>query len=364
MKLSIISFTNNGIVLSEKIAGILKDWEIVLYTKCTKRQAAEEDVVAVIQVTASVSQWAGEQLREKNALLFIGACGIAVRAIAPHLADKLHDSPVLVMDEKGSFVIPLIAGHVGGANALARMLAQTINAQAVITTATDLNQAFAVDLFAEKNGLRIVNKEGIARVSSKILAYQNISISIEPGHFCESDSLPKGVELVLYPPAKHVDVVITSENKVFDAALLLQPKEYVIGMGCRKGKEAEAIEGLIARSMKAVGISAEQVFALASVELKKEEQGFLSWSRKANVPFLTYSAEQLRQVEGTFHSSAFVREQTGVDNVCERAALLCCELADEKAGSLSGRLVLEKQAQDGMTIAIAKREWSVRFDEA
>lgn len=120
-----------------------------------------------IAVQESVSVWAGEQMAAHHALVFVGACGIAVRAIAPWITDKLHDSPVLVMDEQGQYVIPLLSGHVGGANELAVRLAGELGAVPVITTATDLHGSFAVDLFAKRNDLWIHNREGIARVSAK-----------------------------------------------------------------------------------------------------------------------------------------------------------------------------------------------------
>ncbi|NLL78875.1 MAG: hypothetical protein GX234_03600 [Clostridiales bacterium] len=379
-KLSIISFTEQGIRLSEKIEKLLSGEaeqadestdragadriSIELFTKYTgkicmkngKKDEAPKEIREVRQEKRSLSEWAGEQFLEKNALLFIGACGIAVRAVAPHLVDKLHDSPVLVMDEKGEYVIPVLSGHMGGANELAFFLAKITGAEPVITTATDLNRKFAVDLFAKKNGLFIVNRDGIARVSAKVLAGESIIISIENGHVQKKERLPEGIQLVSYPPKQSVDVVVCTKEREFDTQILLRPKEYVIGMGCRKGKEADEIAALINRTLKKLGICLHQVFALSSIEQKREEAGFLAWSRKADIPFITYTAEELQRVPGNFHSSAFVKEKVGVSNVCERAALMAC--------GAGGRLVFEKQAEDGMTIAVARREWSVVLDEA
>ena len=351
MKISIISFTGNGIALSEKIAKMLRE-ECVLYTKC-RAYCMEQQTVRF--VTGSIGEWAKEQFEEGNALLFIGACGIAVRAIAPCITDKLHDSPVLAMDENRRYVIPLLSGHVGGANELAVFIAGKTGAEPVITTATDSNHQFAIDLFAKKNGLIIVNKEGIVKVSSKVLAGKSIAMSVERGHLEKNVKPPKGIELVEYPPLQKVDAVITSENREFDTAILLKPKEYVIGVGCRKGKEAEKIEDFIRSHLQRARISPAQVFGMASITVKKDEPGLLAWSRKERLPFVTYTAEELGRVEGNFHKSEFVREQVGVDNVCERAALKLC--------GPGGRLVCEKNAEDGMTIAIAKREWRVCFEE-
>lgn len=346
MKLNIISFTENGIRLSKRIAAeILKVKppgfsDILLFTKWSGAKewdsGGSENTPAY--VSCRIHEWAGRQMEEKNALVFIGACGIAVRAIAPFIDNKLYDSPVLVADEFGEFVIPVLSGHMGGANELAFALAKLIGAVPVITTATDLNQTFAVDLFAKKNELAVMNKEGIAKVSSKVLQGKTVTISMEP-----------------YPPKGPVDVVITSENRDFDAALVLKPRIYAVGIGCRRGKESETIDSFIMETLKEYEIPVNQVFALASIDRKKDETGLLAWSRKKRVPFMTYSAEDLESVQGEFQSSEFVKSQVGVDNVCERAALMAC--------GDGGELIVKKHAKDGMTIAVAKRKWSVDFGE-
>ena len=340
-RLSVISFTENGSTLAERLKGRIPSYEVVCFQK--------EQIKA-----KGLDTWTGEQMRQKNSLLFIGACGIAVRAIAPHLTDKLHDSPVLVMDEQGHYVIPILAGHVGGANELARLIGIQTGAIPVITTATDINGKFAVDLFAKKNGLWIKNKDGIAKVSAKVLQGQTITMSIEHGHVPKECPIPAGIELVSYPPKKQVDVLVTSENVDADALLTLVPKEYVIGVGCKKGKEEEHITAFISEVMKEDDLELTQIYALASIAQKGKEEGLLGWSQKAGVLFLTFSAEELEQVEGIFEESAFVRQTVGVANVCERAAIKAC-----KEG---GTLIQKKMARDGMTLAIARREWRISFD--
>lgn len=358
MKLSIISFTEKGKHLSEKIAEAFKGddsqngredrkLEISLYTKC--RACMGEKHSAVLPVESSLGEWTKEQMQRKNALLFIGACGIAVRAVAPFVTDKLQDGPVLVMDERGNYVIPILSGHVGGANELANDIAGKTGAEPVITTATDVNQKFAVDVFAKKNGLSIVNKDGIVKVSSKVLAEKEITLSVEGG---QEGMTPEGVRLLPYPPAESADIVISSEDKEFDAAILLKPKEYVIGLGCRRGKSLEEIDRFIRAKLGELGISLSRIFALASISQKKDEEGILLWCQKEGIDFLTYTAEELQRVTGNFKSSAFVKAQVGVDNVCERAALNACE---------KGVLIASKYAQNGMTIAVAKRKWRVCF---
>lgn len=353
--LSIISFTEKGAHLSLKLLDMLSEegenaW---LYTKCSKYRDGSINK-RLRYVYSNTDEWAKVQMSAKNELLFIGACGIAVRAIAPWVADKLYDSPVLVMDELGTYVIPILSGHVGGANEIAVKIGEMTGSIPVITTATDLNKSFAVDIFAKKNYLYIENKDGIAKVSSKVLRGEKISIAIEPHDYGHDSRFANQIEIVDFPPKQPVDVIITTGNCDYNADLLLRPREYVLGMGCKRDKEPEKIAGYIDQTLTALGISKNQVYAICSIDKKRDEAGFLQWSSLERIPFITYSAEELEDVEGDFEVSQFVKSQVGVDNVCERAALKGC--------GEGGELVYRKHASDGMTIAVAKRDWRVSFD--
>lgn len=384
MKLAIISFTENGIKLSQTVAKRLSGRKVMLYTKCS-RYTAED--LKVQRGKESLQVWTAQRMAEGDALLFIGACGIAVRAIAPNLTDKLHDVPVLVMDEEGRYVIPILSGHVGGANELARELAGLMNACPVITTATDVQKKFAVDLFAKRNHLEIMNKDGIAKVSAKALAGRQLTIAVRAQNiecyhpkFCEvreedfteaenqllreanmhkHDWEVCGVEpplrLVPYVKNQQIDIVVseTPDNK--NALIWLRPKRYVVGMGCRKNKDTEELLDFYMKTLEKAMVEPGEVYALASIDKKRDEPGLLAISERMRIPFFTYTAEELNRVGACVHSSEFVKAQVGVDNVCERAALAGCEA--------NGTLIYEKQAFDGMTIAIAERNWSVILDE-
>lgn len=336
MNIAIISFTKRGRELSLILREALR----------------EKGTVTLAAKQKKLSEWAGQQFEAGNAMIFVGACGIAVRAIAPHIKDKLNDSPVLVVDECGQYVIPILSGHVGGANELSRFLAKQIGASAVITTATDLNRKFAVDIFAKKNGLTILKKDGIAKVSAKILNEEKVTVSVEGYEKNCEKNLPGELELLFYPPKGKTDIVISTKPEALSHAVLpLKPKEYVLGIGCKRGKSMEEIEPFIEETLKTAGIAENEVAGLFSIDKKKDEQGILQWAAKHRIPYETFSAAELAQVPGEFHGSEFVKEQVGIDNVCERAALAGC-----KAG---GRLILEKQVGDGVTLAVAKRKWSI-----
>jgi cobalt-precorrin 5A hydrolase len=261
----------------------------------------------------------------------------------------------LVMDEQGQYVIPLLSGHVGGANELAARLAGELGAVPVITTATDLHGSFAVDLFAKRNDLWIHNREGIARVSAKILAGEKITMSVQTGHLAVDENIPSEIRLCAYPPVERVDVLIADNTEeIFRkeaAELLLKPKKYILGAGCKKGTDSVKLEAFLRKILEEQDIAIEQVVALASIDVKKEERCLLEFSEKYRIPFRTYEAQELKAVQGEFHTSAFVKAQVGVDNVCERAAM--------RAAGADGQILLGKQVQDGMTVAIAEKVWKV-----
>lgn len=339
MKISIVTFTKSGALLAEKLKRNLLNVEIF-------NRAVEKE--------QSLKEWTKIQFNEKNAIVFIGGCGIAVRTIAPFIENKLTDSPVIVIDEKGKFVIPILSGHVGGANKIALKLAHILGAEPVITTATDINNKFAVDIFAVNNRFTVLNKDGIAKVSSKTLKDEKITVSVE-GRNIDQRDLPNWLILVDYPPDKKTDIVITtSKEKIDEAVLQLKPKEYVLGIGCKKGKSFEEIKSFVEKELKDLCISENDIAFISSVNRKKDENGIVKWSNFYRVPFVTYSEKELGQVNGEFTSSEFVKQTVGIDNVCERSAISAC--------NGKGNLILRKKAENGITLAVAKRIWDISWE--
>ena len=263
------------------------------------------------------------------ALIFVGAAGIAVRAVAGLVKDKLTDCPVIVIDDNGRFVIPLIAGHAGGANKIAVTIAKLIDAVPVITTSTDVNGAFSADVFAAENHLTIRNREGIRSVSAGALEGKSVTISIKD-----------------YPPKEKTDIIIADETDR-EYSLLLSPKRYVVGIGMRKGKDPDECERFIIKVLEENGLTVNDVYAVATIDIKEDEPAIRQFSNRHRIPVITFEAEILKRVQGDFTPSEFVEETTGVDNVCERAAVL--------AAGVGAALICKKQKGDGMTAAIAKR---------
>ena len=354
--INIISFTKKGEVLAKRIRAYLSQAQndfiengenVANKSECSLVQCINKCRTSEEYSSIRLSECARESFEKKQGMIFIGAAGIAVRTIAPFLKDKLHDPFVIVIDENGDYVIPILSGHVGCANEYARMIATFLDAQAVITTATDVSHCFAADLFAQKNQYVIQNKDGIARVSAKALAHEAITVNTLnevvtlsfDGTIVKREPLQKNQE---------ASDIITSpflqDRK--KGTLWLVPRCIVVGVGCRRGKEADAIKQVICERLSACGIAKEAVCQITSIDRKKDEVGLIETAADFHVEFVTFSEEMLKQVPGTFSSSAFVEKTVGVDNVCERSAM---------AATPQGTLLARKYAKDGVTVAIAMR---------
>ncbi|MGI6028127.1 MAG: cobalt-precorrin 5A hydrolase [Candidatus Heteroscillospira sp.] len=289
----------------------------------------------------SLSGWTAEVWNRAESLLFIGACGIAVRAIAPHVRDKLTDPAVVSVDEAGRFAVALLSGHVGGANALACRAAAITGGQAVVTTATDVNGLFAVDVFAAKNGLVLSDRRLAKEASAALLDGESLCLC---SPWPVSGKVPKGVNL----DGEGKKVYITTQNTPADALRLI-PRAVTLGIGCRRGTSEEDIERLAVDVLSASGVDIRAVKRVRSIDLKKDEPGLAAFCRKFGLEFVTSTAEELMAVPGVFGASEFVRGVTGCDNVCERAA------------AMDGEIIIHKTAGNGVTAAAAICPVSLEF---
>ena len=314
--IAFLTFTDRGEALAEKLAGELGG----------ETARAGRDL--------NLECWTEAAFREKRALVYVGAVGIAVRAIAPYLKHKAEDPAVLAVDETGRYVIPLLSGHLGGANALAGELAAVTGGEAVITTATDLHGVFAVDLWAKKQQLAIINAQRIKAVSAKILAGEAVSVS------CPWPVAGEPPELVALGSAGDVSVTF---RRVPEDVLALVPHTAVLGVGCRKGITGEQLEDVFQLFCEKRAFYPEAICAVVSVDRKEREPGLRAFCKARGWPLRCFSAEELNALPGVYSGSDFVRQTVGTDNVCERAAVLAS----------GGSLLEDKFACGGVTFALA-----------
>ena len=237
-----------------------------------------------------------------------------------------------VSDENGKYVISLMSGHAGGANRLSLVLAEALGAQPVITTATDGRNLFAVDVFAVEKGLQISDRTAAKQISARILAGEKLKIFPEDGCCAmPADSLQSrsreeetsctDVHGIIRRYGEGICGTKDRSEKDRKEALYLIPRRVTLGVGCRKGIGGDAVRKAVLEILRKTGVFRQAVCGIASIDLKKDEQGLLAFAREWKLPAVFYTAEELNALPGNFTASDFVRNITGVDCVCERSAV-------------------------------------------
>lgn len=348
MNAIIFSFTRNGAKISLKLQKYLDScgFKTGLYT--TRRY--KEIDQALKEISPSLQEMCKEFFSTCRLMIFIGATGIAIRSIAPYIRSKTRDPAVISIDEQGKFVIPLLSGHIGGANSLATGIAAVLKAVPVITTATDVNDLFAVDEWAARHNMSIFNMDAAKTFASYLVDCKKVGVKSE---FPVRGPLPKGMILAEEGP---VGLAISLRKTVqpFVETVVLRPRILHLGIGCRRGTSTDKIEEIVMQELTKLKVTLSVVKGIASIDVKKDEQGLLTFAEECALPVRFYSAEELNAVKGDFTPSAFVAQTVGVDNVCERAAVL---------DSHGGTLLLRKTGRNGVTLAVAAENYIVDFNE-
>ena len=316
-QIAIAGFTTNGCVLAQKIVSELEG------ARAWAPHRISEEVG--LPGFDSVGAWAGEAFAHGcDGIVFVGACGIAVRAIAPYVASKMHDPAVVCVDEAGTWAISLLSGHVGGANDLARRIARIVGATPVVTTATDMRGTFAIDEWAARRSLVIANPQLIKHVSGTLLEGGHVGVHVG-WQVSLTGELPAG--FVREECASDTD----SASDTNDAGDIRKP--------CRAGAAPDSAD------------ASHVLHAHVPIDLKAAEPAVVELAAKHGWLLRTFSAQALAAQSGDFASSEFVRTHVGVDNVCERA-LACCRATR----------ILDKQAHQGTTVAVGLVSEVLSFD--
>ncbi len=301
---------------------------------------------------------AGAAFGRLDGLIFICASGIAVRAIAPHLKGKHLDPAVIVMDEKGVFVISLLSGHLGGANELAREIASFLKATPVITTATDNAGLACVEDIAERFSLTIEDVKKIKSANSAILSKGRVSIvdadakrlSAMKRAFGESGVFTFDAKLAQRPGIKAFILVSDKARPVVPKAaagrtLLLRPREFAVGIGCRRGAGRRQIARAVKAAFDAASLSMLCIRNIATIDLKRGETGLTLFARSFKLPIEYFKSSELRTIKTLSGPSLFVLATTGSPAVAEPAALLSAK---------AKTLWIKKLKSDRVTVAAAR----------
>ena len=353
-KLAVWAVTPNGTKIIDRLAGSLPDADIYV-----SQNLAVEDTTynRFERLSAAVK----DNFDSYSSHIFIMATGIVVRILAPLIQNKASDPAVVVVDDLGKNAISLLSGHIGGANELTRKVARIIEANPVITTATDINKVPAIDLLAIENGLKIENPGAIKNVNMALVKKEPIGVH-DPYKFLEGTllklesaafyTLPHDIKKLAQQKEIIKNPIVYIDDSLIDLpseVLTLRPPSLVAGIGCNRGTNSREIVDLLGRVLESNRLALPSLTCIASIDVKNDEAGLIGVAKQLKLPLVFYKREELNQVKGIQNPSQIVEQHVGVKSVCEAAAILA---------SQNGTLIVPKKSTKNVTVAITRINYS------
>lgn len=343
---AIVYLTERGRLLAQKIIEFYPDCQIYRFDKSKIAQI-----------------WQSHRV-----IIFIMATGIAVRSIAPFIKDKKTDPAVLVMDEDEKHIIPILGGHLQGANEIAKTLSNLLKAEAVITTGSDLKNSVALDLWIKRCGLRVKNPDLLPKIMSKLIEKGKIKIFKE-----QTVKVPLRKELEITEDPSEADIIITNKTKFLsllsfteedssikdkaydngnaleEKRLVLIPQNLFIGIGFHDWITQEEIESAVKETLSKNGLLFEGVKAVATINRKANHEALKGFCEKYGLKLYGFTSEELNKAK-SFSYSETVFKTVGVSSVSEQSCLIASR----------GKLIVPKQVFNNITVAIAESNFKVK----
>ena len=356
IRIAIIAVTEKGKNTAEKIASELENVDVFFQKR-------------------GIKELTRELFNKYECIIFVSACGIAVRCISPFLKSKFEDPAVLVVDDNGNNVISLLSGHIGGANEITLKIADVLEANPVITTSTDTNKKGALDVIVSKIGGYVENlRESAKLVNSYLVDNKRVGIYFDSDYESEKDSLNlSGFELIdekteIDEIAKLDALVSVSDklrcwvdeivDKIYEnvdrldkhnlekanlSYIKLVPRRTALGMGCRKNTETEKMIEEFSIFSALNNIHPAAIVKTGSLIIKKDEKCMIDLSKALCAEFNLFDVDEICTCDYMFDKSEFVKKNTGVYSVAQPSAYL-----------LSGNVISDKYKNNGTTFAFGR----------
>lgn len=355
---AIVAITKHGVAISRRLHEALPNTDVYYMSKFER---GDEHAHNVQLFSGSVRMLFPALFKHYDGIITIISLGAVVRMIAPLLVNKKVDPAVVVIDDRGENVISMLSGHLGGANALTHTVAEALNANAIITTASDVQKTIPVDLFGAKFGWQWDSPDQLTPVSASVVNEEHVAIVQETGEknwWMHDTPMPQNLKLyetIEEAMAANPDAALIITHRLLDPSILIsnhviyRPKSIVIGMGCNRGTSTAEVENVIQETLLELGLSIKSVKALVTFELKKDEPCFHEITEKYDWDFKWYTKDELNSTIVTAPSDT-VFKYTGVYGVSEPAVRLYSGNDD---------LILVKRKSGNTTISVA----AINFEE-
>ena len=364
---AIYAITKHGIELGERLAAALPGSDLFVPAKHAHRTNRTTEELSLPMGPTLQATW-----KTYSCHIHIISVGAVVRMISPLLESKKVDPAVVCIDDAAQFAICVLSGHVGRGNAYTNRIADVLEAQAVVTTASDVGKTLTVDILGRDLGWTLADPD--RNVTSSCAAVVNeervlfVQETGEPDWWPLESALPSGVEYARslddVNPRDYSALLIASDRELealypthVESAVIYRPKSLVVGIGCDRGIASEVLERGLTSVFNQFGLAESCIRSVATVDVKGDEEGLIDLCRRRGWELELRPAEYLDSVEGVENPSELVRKYVGTGSVGEAACL---------AVSGATKLLVAKQkyteTSEGlnMTIAIARIPFSRR----
>ena len=357
--IAIWSITPNGKLLGARIQNEIKGSVLFVSANICENNYPRPSHKQLIFVFKKLSREMAQQFNKFAGHVFIFSTGIAIRIIAPLLKSKTIDPAIVVVDDQANHAISFLSGHLGGANALTKKIAALVQADPVITTATDTNTLPSIDMIAQKNGIKIETPQNIKHINMAFLKGEPVNLYDPSGHV--KKTLPGNFWSDRVDTGKKADgknerkkIFCSHEiKKVSRETLILRPPVLSVGIGCNRGTEYHVIKKFLMSVLKAQGLSIDSVCKFGTTAVKKDETGLLKLSDEMQIKIDFYNKQELNAVTTIQTPSKMVEKHLGVKSVCEAAAILSAASSSGTSEESSGELIVTKHKNRDVTIAVA-----------
>jgi cobalt-precorrin 5A hydrolase len=347
-KVAIICITKNGINIAKRIKEKIPSASI--YSQSKHKDSSD----GIIWFEKNTKNMVEEIFKEYDSIICIFSLGAVIRLISNLLVDKKSDPAVIVIDDKANFVISALSGHLGGANALSKSIADILNSTAVITTAADVNETIAVDLLGNNFQWRIENFENVTKVSAHMVNEEKIGVYQDAGESNWWDKeLPKNVTVVQNIDELRSDDfkagLIISDKIIADPILvrksvIYRPKSLVVGIGFHWDTTQADIEEGIMKVLEENGLSFLSIRNLSTINRGKSPITLGAFSDKHGIPLEFFDKDKLSNVTVP-NPSELVKKYEGTSSVSEASSIL----------SSGGELIVSKQKfPPNLTVAVSR----------
>ena len=344
---SVLAITKNGVNIGGKLKELFPNWNIFAPSKLSNENKS------ITWYSEPTSDKIIELFKNSNALICLFSLGAVIRLIAPHLKDKKTDPAVIVIDDKMTFVISVLSGHIGGANELTQEISEKLNALPVITTAADVNKTIVVDLVGRQFGWKIDDETTVTKISAHMVNSEPIGVFQQTGNTKWYKELPKNVtiydnleELKKSNSKAHLiisDAII--DDELAQESVIYRPQSLVIGIGLHWDTTKDTIREGIEYCLEKFNLSSKCIAKLVSIKKPEDVQGLIDLGKEMKIPVEYVDREELAEII-TPNPSSTVKAFEGTASVSEAAAIKVSK----------GKLIVEKQKfPPNLTIAIARK---------